>query len=141
MRILISSLALFITANMLGQTTIMHVRPAKNPGSAFVMGLLVPGAGQMYNDQVEIGTGVLAVSAGLIISGASIYGSPEYSNAESVGSALMVSGGVVSFGAALFAAFNSRAINRRNGMDDRAKGSARLMFGPGRDGIGFAYRF
>jgi hypothetical protein len=139
--ILLASFVLLVTTNIIGQATFMHVQPAKNPGTAFVMGLFIPGSGQMYNDQVEAGLGVLAVSTGLVLSGASLYSSKEYSNAKSVARTMIVSGGMISFGASVYAAFNSRAINRKNGMGRRGQGSARLIFGPNSEGIGLALRF
>lgn len=140
-RIFLCSFAVLFTLHVMGQGAFMHVKPAKNPGAAFVMGLFVPGAGQLYNDQVELGTFVFAATAGLVFSGAAIYGSTEYSNAQQVGGALMVSGGVAAFGTALYAAYHSRAINRRNGMDDRQKQARRVRFGPASDGLGLALQF
>jgi len=125
------------------QTTIMHVKNDKNPGTAFVMGLFVPGSGQMYNDQVELGLGLFAVSTGLLVGGASVYGSTEYSNATSIGGALMVAGGTLSLAGAVYAALHSRKTNRDNGVDKRMPGatSSRMSFGLNSTGVGLALSF
>lgn len=133
---------LFICGSAVGQTPIMHVKPAKNPGAAFVMGLFVPGSGQMYNDQVELGLGIFAVSAGLLVSGAAIYGSPEYSNSASLGGGLMVAGGAISLAGAIHAVFHSRKINRNNGLEPTSsRRSQGLSFGLNGSGVGLAFRF
>lgn len=92
------------------------VKNDKNPGSAFLMGLLVPGVGQLYNDQLGLGFGIMAGSAALVLGGLSVQGSDGYSNATEVGNTMITAGGVIWLAGAVHAAFTSRQINRKTGV-------------------------
>ncbi len=129
----------------------MYVKNDKNPGSAFLMGLVVPGTGMMYNDQVEMGFGALLLSAGLVGGGYAVYSGQTYTYRGGnrigygfpTGEVMMIGGGVVWLGSAVYSAFLSRKINRQNGVDKRLSHRPKrdLSIGLTAAGPGLSYVF
>ena len=85
-------------------STIQPVRMAKNPGSSFALSFILPGAGQMYNDQVTLGLLIFFSDAILITSGQitlnNYYHVESYHNVKSnktIGTVLLGSATTLSF--------------------------------------------
>ncbi|HOY29480.1 MAG TPA: hypothetical protein PLR96_10935 [Flavobacteriales bacterium] len=143
MRSILALVALTSSLAVVGQQSIMYVKNDKNPGTSFLMGLIVPGAGQLYNDHLELGFGVLTVSAGLVAGGGAVSNAKGYRNSDSVGRNMQIIGGTIWFAGAVYAAFQSRAINRKNGVEKQPTKdpTSRLRVEPARDGLGIALAF
>ena len=80
---------------------------AKDPTAALLLGLIIPGGGQIYNEQYEK---VLIPIGGIIVGGA-VYTSADYSERQIAG--LVIAGGVWIY--SLFdAAMSADKINQRS---------------------------
>jgi TM2 domain-containing membrane protein YozV len=86
----------------------MYVRTEKNPGEAFLLSLIIPGAGQMYNGDVAIGLGVF-FGTGTIFVGGMLLGS-ETEAFYYIGS---IGGGVVYLAQLIHAPIRAKQISDR----------------------------
>jgi hypothetical protein len=150
MRLVVPLIMLFLLpATARSQESMMYVKNDKNPGVAFALNMFAPGAGLMYNDQVELGVGVFLGTVALLGSGAymmSIHGTRADGGVyqtRGAGSALLITGGVVHLASTIYSPFKARQINRSHGKTAMRTGRlmSELAFGSTSSGQGFAFRF
>ena len=112
--ILILAFTLGIVSNCVSQDSrLTYVKNDKNPGMAFTMALFIPGSGQMYNDQVELGFAVFAGVPILLGGGILMASSNAYS--EGLAYASLGLGGALYLASLIHAPITSRKINRSHG--------------------------
>ncbi len=141
--ILVLALLLGSFGNAIAQNPMTYVKTDKNPGEAFTRALLIPGSGQMYNDQVELGFAVF-VGVPLMIGGGVV--TYAYTGTPVAISYLMIGiGGLAYLGSVIHAPLESRKINRKNGDTAWMEGSSRqppvLSVGFNATGPGLALTF
>ena len=110
-----------------------HFITDKNPGYAFTLSAVLPGAGEMYNGQTILGLGIFFGDAGLIYSGVAIlgvYNEPDYHTSQTLtaGTVLITAGVIVYVGQLVYAPIYSQHWNKKNGfaaskLDLKLKGS------------------
>ena len=89
----------------------------RNPGNAFALSFLLPGAGEMYNNQVGLGLAIFGAEAALITSGI-ILGSPKYDQkSHNTGKQVLVFGGLIYLAQLIYAPLYSQRWNKKHGFD------------------------
>ncbi len=91
-------------AKELGITTTEIIESEKNPAVAFLFGLIIPGLGQMYNEDLGWGFGLFA-GTGLIVLASEKASSDTQDK-------IIIGGGLIWLISAVVAPFQSQAINR-----------------------------
>jgi len=128
-----------------GQNGLNYVKRDKNPGAAFLSSVVVPGAGQMYNDQIALGLGIFGGTVALYGGGAALlyvglnteaeytYNYWYYEEANTVerdaligsGIALLSLGSIAHIFSIVYAPIKSKQINIKNGDKSYTSSSAR----------------
>ena len=114
--------------------TMQYVVTEKNPGISFALSAIIPGAGEMYNDQVGLGLAIFFGDAAIMGSGYAVYSqynsSSVYHNDFNLGVAtfLITTGVVIDVAQLVYAPLYSRHLNSKNGfsatsMNLKLKGS------------------
>ena len=89
----------------------------RNPGNAFALSFLLPGAGEMYNNQVGLGLAIFGTEAVLFTSGI-ILGSPRYDQAShDTGKQVLVFGGLIYLAQLIYAPLYSQRWNKKHGFE------------------------
>lgn len=110
---LMSVFLLALTTSIFSQNkTISYVEFDKNPGVSFTLSMFIPGAGQMYNDEVYLGLGVLGGTIALTAGGTYMAGSNYTDYDEYVGYAMIGLGGALYLAQLIYAPLKSQAINK-----------------------------
>ncbi|MFA9212495.1 MAG: hypothetical protein ACEQSR_01425 [Candidatus Methylacidiphilales bacterium] len=89
-----------------------YVVPQKDPSKSFVQSLLVPGLGQMYNEQVTLGLAVFGVEASLITAGVITASNPDLKEITWI--SLFAGAGVIHLVQLVHAPIVSDRINKAN---------------------------
>ena len=96
---------------------VQRVLIPKNPGTAFVYSAILPGSGQMYNDQVALGLIVLGSEAGLVTLG-SYLTSLRYATFENqMGNVMFGTAALAYLAQLIYAPIQSSRINKRNNLN------------------------
>lgn len=117
---------------------VQRVLTPKNPGTAFVYSLVIPGAGQMYNDQVKYGLGIFFGEIILIGGGAPLLDSRNSDEANALGITMVGLGALGYLVQMIHAPMQSAKINDRNSLNY----SSRFKLGGNSRGeIGLSFNF
>ena len=103
-----------------------HFITDKNPGMSFTLSAILPGAGEMYNDQVTLGLIVFPGDIALITGGSIMSGSQFNAVTQAFGETFIIAGGILYVAQLVYAPLYSQHLNKKNGfqsMNLELKGS------------------
>ena len=142
--ILFSALILLFSFSSFAQ--IRKYQTEKNPGVAFALATVLPGAGQMYNDQVYLGLGVFASEAafyGLAIQSYSKYykssGITINKSYQQMSQALIAVGLIEHLASMVYATLYAKKWNSDKGFYESQASNIDIKYSG--TGFGFAYNF
>lgn len=118
------------------QTQPNYVVPQKDASKAFVSSFLLPGLGQMYNEQVTLGLCVLGVEASFIGLGVLTANNPKLTESSAI--TMFSIAGVIHLAQLIHAPIVSDRINQRNKTKSNFN---RWTFAPSPVNVYLAYRF
>jgi hypothetical protein len=128
------------------QNDLTYVKRDKNPGAAFLSSVVVPGAGQLYNDQITLGLSVFGGTVACYAGGAALlyvglntavetnydywYYEAETNSTKrdalmGSGIALLTLGSLAHIASIVYAPIKSKAINQKNGDKSYTSSTAR----------------
>jgi len=119
----------------------MFVRHEKNPGTAFLYSLVIPGLGQMYNGEVAKGFAILGAETFLIVGGSLLA---VLSGEITIFAVTGIAGGCIKLYSLIDAPISANAINRKMWQGLGLLGSdthLALQLNPAQKGIGISLVF